>query len=202
MTDICVALAIGFARPRAYLFAIVAAIGMALLLVWGSGLLAHYPTGWVVIADPEEMLTIAGLSVLFGVLIPLEVAALTKARSVVGVAGGLAGTVTGILSVSCCAPLLIPTLLSFVGFTGTALVTFNITVRDYLGQLAILSLVLMVASIVLVSRTITAVCKVPLPASGTLSAVRGSSVETGDTTHRLRRDALAGQAANTHTHER
>jgi len=161
MADIRLALAIGFARPGAYLLASAAAVGMALLLVWGSGLLAHYPTGWVVIADPVEIATIAALSILFGILVPLEVAALTKARSMVGVAGGLAGTVTGILSVSCCAPLLMPTLLSFVGFTGTALVAFNITVREYLGPLAVLSLVLMAASIVLVSRTVTAVCKVP-----------------------------------------
>jgi hypothetical protein len=161
MADIPLALAIGFERPRAYVIAVVAAIGMGALLVWGSGLLAHYPTGWVVIADPEEMATIASLSILFGMLVPLEIAALTKARNVVGVAGGLAGTLTGILSVSCCAPLLIPTLLSFVGFTGTALVTFNITVRDYLGPLAILSLVFMAASIVLAARTVTAACKVP-----------------------------------------
>jgi uncharacterized membrane protein len=58
--------------------------------------------------------------------------------------------------------LLIPTLLSFVGFSGTALVTFNIAVRDYLGPLAVLSVALMGLSIVLVARTITAVCKVPL----------------------------------------
>jgi hypothetical protein len=161
MADIPRALAIGFARPSAYVLALAAALGMALLLVWGSGLLAHYPSGWVVIADPEEMLTIAALSLLFGMLVPLEVAALTRARSVVGVAGGLAGTITGILSVSCCAPLLIPALLSFVGFSGTALVTFNITVRDYLGPLAVLSLLLMAASILLVARTVTAVCKVP-----------------------------------------
>ena len=163
MADIPRALAIGFARPWAYFLALGAGLAMALLLVWGSGLLAHYPTGWVVIADPEEMATLVILSVLFGMLVPLEVAALTKARSVVGVAGGLAGTLTGILSVSCCAPLLVPTLLSFVGFSGTALVTFNLAVRDYLGPLAVLSIVLMVLSIVLVARTINAVCKVPLP---------------------------------------
>ena len=160
MADIPLALAIGFARPRAYFVAVGAAIAMALLLVWGSGLLAHYPTGWVVIADPVEMATLTVLSVLFGLLVPLEVAALSKARSMLGVAGGLAGTVTGILSVSCCAPLLIPTLLSFLGFSGTALVAFNITVRDYLGPLAVLSIALMALSIVLVARTVTAVCKV------------------------------------------
>lgn len=163
MRVVALALAIGFARPWAYLLAAGAASAMALLLVWGSGLLAHYPTGWVVIADPVELATVAILSMLFGMLVPLEVAALTKARGVVGVAGGLAGTLTGILSVSCCAPLLIPTLLSFVGFSGTALVTFNITVRDYLGQLAVLSVVLMALSIALVARTITAVCKVSPP---------------------------------------
>jgi hypothetical protein len=163
MADIPLALAIAFRRPWAYLLALGAALAMALLLVWGSGLLAHYPTGWVVIADPQEMATLVVLSVLFGVLVPLEVAALTKARSVAGVAGGLAGTVTGILSVSCCAPFLIPTLLSFVGFSGTALVMFNLTVRDYLGPLAVLSVVLMALSVWLVARTITAVCKVPLP---------------------------------------
>ncbi|MBV9174893.1 MAG: hypothetical protein JOZ81_32930 [Chloroflexi bacterium] len=161
MADIRLALAIGFGRPWAYVLALGAALAMALLLVWGSGLLAHYPTGWMIIADPEEMATLAILSVLFGMLVPLEVAAMTRARSLVGVAGGLAGTMTGILSVSCCAPLLIPTLLSFVGFSGTALVTFNLAVRDYLGPLAVLSVLLMVLSIVLVARTITAVCKVP-----------------------------------------
>jgi hypothetical protein len=162
VADVPVALAIGFARPWAYVLGAAAALAMALLLVWGSGLLAHYPTGWVVIADPEEMATLATLSLLFGVLVPLEVAALRKARSAVGIAGGLAGTVTGILSVSCCAPLLIPTLLSFIGFSGTALVTFNIAVRDYLAPLAVLSIALMGVSILLVARTVTAVCKVPL----------------------------------------
>jgi hypothetical protein len=160
MADVPLALKIGFARTWAYLVAAAAAIAMALLLVWGSGLLAYYPTGWVVIADPEEMATLAALSILFGLLVPLEVAALTKARSAIGIAGGLAGTATGILSVSCCAPLLIPALLSFVGFSGTALVTFNIAVRDYLGQLALLSIALMAASILLVARTVTSACKV------------------------------------------
>jgi len=62
------------------------------------------------------------------------------------------------LSVSCCAPLLIPSLLSFLGFSGTALVSFNLTVRDYMGQLALLSIALMIGSLLLVARTVTAAC--------------------------------------------
>ena len=88
-----------------------------------------------------------------------------RGRGMVAGYDGTAGTVTGILSVSCCAPLLIPTLLSFIGFSGTALVTFNIAVRDYLTPLAVLSIALMVVSILLVARTVTAVCKVPAPVS-------------------------------------
>ncbi|HLZ31104.1 MAG TPA: hypothetical protein VKV73_27615 [Chloroflexota bacterium] len=54
-------------------------------------------------------------------------------------------------------------MLSFAGFSGTALVTFNLAVRDYLGPLAVLSVVLMALSIVLVARSINAACKVSPP---------------------------------------
>jgi len=168
MADVPMALAIAFARPWAYLLALVAAVVMALFLVWSSGLLAHYPTGWEVLASRQELATMVSLSLLFGLLVPLQVAAVTKARSAIGSVGGLAGTVTGILSLSCCAPLLIPALLSFAGFSGTQLVMVNATVRDYLAPLALLSIALMAGSIGLVSRTITAVCSVPAPPSRTI----------------------------------
>jgi len=157
-SDVPLALAIAFARPWAYALAAVSVAGMALLLLWSSGLLVHYRTGWEVVASAQELLTVGVISLLFGLLMPLEVAAVTKVRSAVGAAAGAAGALTGILSVSCCAPLLIPSLLSFVGFSGTALVTFNLTVRDYMGPLALASIVLMVGSILLVARTVTAAC--------------------------------------------
>jgi hypothetical protein len=161
-SDVPLALAIAFGRPWAYLVAIGSVVGMALLLVWSSGLLVHYRTGWQVIASAQELVSVATISLLFGVLMPLEVAAVTKARNAAGAAGGVAGAAVGILSVSCCAPLLIPSILSFVGFSGTALVTFNLTVRDYMGPLALLSVSLMAVSILLVSRTVTAACAIPV----------------------------------------
>ena len=63
--------------------------------------------------------------------------------------------------VSCCAPLLLPGVLSFIGFSGTALLGFNAGVRALGPLLIVASLVLMLASIGLVSRTITAACKLP-----------------------------------------
>jgi hypothetical protein len=164
MADVPPALGLAFARPWTYVVALASAGAMALLLGWSSGLLAQYPTGWELTASPQELLTLLAIAVLFGLLVPLEIAALTKARNAVGTVGGVAGAVTGILSLSCCAPLLIPSLLSFVGLSGTALVAFNLTVRDYLGPLAILSVALMAGSIVLVSRTLRSACVAP-PAS-------------------------------------
>jgi len=161
LADVPLAMAIAFARPWMYLVAGACAVAMALFLVWSSGLLAHYRTGWEVVASPQELLTVAAISLLFGLLVPLEVAALTKARNAAAAVGGTVGAVTGILSVSCCAPLLIPALLSFVGFSGTELVTFNLTVRDYMGQLALVSVALMLGSLLLVSHTVTAACALP-----------------------------------------
>jgi hypothetical protein len=163
MSRVPLALAIAFERPWAYLVALGAGAGMALLLLWSSGLLVHYRTGWELLASPPELATMGLLATLFGLLVPLQLAALTKARSAVGTVGGLAGTVTGILSVSCCAPLLIPTLLSFVGFSGTALLRFNAAVSSLAIPLTVGSVALMLGSVVLVSHTITTACRIPLP---------------------------------------
>jgi hypothetical protein len=166
MSRVALALAIAFERPWAYVVALGSAVGMAALLLWSSGLLVHYPSGWEVLATPPELATMGVLSALFGLLVPLQVAALTKARSAAGTVGGLAGAVTGILSLSCCAPLLIPALLSFVGFSGTALVRFNATVSQLAVPLTLGSIALMLGSIGLVSYTITGACKVPMASAG------------------------------------
>ena len=72
---------------------------------------------WDFYATPQESVTIIILALLFGLLLPLQVAAVAKARSAAGtITGGVLGTVFGVLSMSCCAPLILPALLSFVGF--------------------------------------------------------------------------------------
>jgi hypothetical protein len=66
----------------------------------------YYPTvGRDFDASRAESTTVLILSGLFGLL---QVAAVGKARSVAGSTGGILGTVFGILSMSCCAPLIAP----------------------------------------------------------------------------------------------
>jgi hypothetical protein len=154
------AFAVAFERRSAYVLAAACGLAMFGLLVWNTGGLNYYPaSGWEFFATPTELASMLALSVLFGVLVPLQVAALTKARNALGAAGGVAGTAMAVAGVSCCAPLLLPAVLSFIGFSGTTLLGFNASIRAFGPLLILASLVLMLASIGLVSRTITAACK-------------------------------------------
>ena len=165
-TQIRLAFSIAFDRPWAYATAALGACAMAGLLVWSGGFLQYYPrTGWEFDASVSERLSILVVAVLFGSLLPLEVTALAKARAAAGLgsASGIVGPLFGILSLSCCAPLLVPALLSFVGFSGTTLLNVNATLHELSTPLTLASIALLVLSIVLVSRTITAVCALPAP---------------------------------------
>ncbi|MDE3075454.1 MAG: hypothetical protein KGJ86_08495, partial [Chloroflexota bacterium] len=160
------ALAVAFARPRAYLLALAGAAAMLLLLLWSGELLRRYPYGWEFHAAPEQFASILLVAVLFGLLLPLQAAAIAKARGAAGAVGGAAGTVFGLLSVSCCAPFIVPAVLSFIGFSGTSLLAFNGAVRQWTLQLTLLSVVLLLVSIALVSRTLAAACRIPARGPG------------------------------------
>ena len=55
---------------------------MLALLVWSGGFVVFYPAyGWDFYATPQESVTIVILALLFGLLLPLQVAAVAKARS-------------------------------------------------------------------------------------------------------------------------
>jgi hypothetical protein len=167
MNMLRLALASVFERRRAYVFALGSGLVMLLFLGWNSGGLKYYPrTGWEFYAEPLELASMVALSALFGLLVPLELAAIARSRTGVGAASGLAGAVAALVGVSCCAPMLLPALLSFVGFSGTALLGFNAALRRLTGPLELTSAVLLVASIVLVSRTLSAVCQQPRPSNG------------------------------------
>jgi hypothetical protein len=92
VSTLTLAVAIAFERRRAYAIALACGLAMLALLVWNSGGLNYYPsTGWELFADPIELLSILVLSVLFALLVPLQVAAVAKAPAAFGAAGGLLG---------------------------------------------------------------------------------------------------------------
>ena len=139
------------------------AVGLWLLLAWSGDLIQQYPSGFEFHSEPRRLAALILLAVLFGLLVPMEAAALGKARSVAGLAGGATSTITALLSMSCCAPLVIPAILSFAGFSGTAILDFNTQLSQYETPLTLLSIALMLLSLVLVTRTLSATCKLPAP---------------------------------------
>jgi hypothetical protein len=162
LAQIGLAFAIAFYPRYAYVLGVAGALAMLALLTWSGGFLNYYPTtGWDFYASTQEIVTMVVLAALFGLLLPLQVAAVIKARSAAGTAGGLLGTVFGVLGMSCCAPLILPALLSFVGFSGMTLLQVNIAVHEWATPLTIASIGFMLLAIGLVSRTITAVCDLP-----------------------------------------
>ena len=132
VAQVRLAFTIAFYPGYAYVVGLLGALGMLGLLTWSGGFVTYYPSsGWDFYASTQETATMVVLAVLFEMLLPLEVAAIGKARSAAGSAAGLFGTVFGILSMSCCAPLILPALLSFVGFSGMTLLQVNITVHEW-----------------------------------------------------------------------
>lgn len=159
--QIRLAFAIAFASPGAYLIGLAGGLAMLALLVWSGGFVEYFPaTGWDVYASPQETVTVVILSGLFGVLLPLQVAAVAKARSAASTTTGALGTVFGVLSMSCCAPLILPALLSFVGFSGMTLLQVNVAVHEWATPLTLASIAFMLLAIGLVSRTLTAACSI------------------------------------------
>ena len=163
VAEVQLALAIAFDRPRSYVLAAGAAVAMMGLLAWSGDFMQYFPeTGWELDAGLSDRMTILSVGVLFGLLVPLEVAAISKARHAARAAGasGLLGPVFGILSMSCCAPLLAPALLSFVGFSGSTLLNVNTTLHELSTPLTLASLALLLLSIGLVSHTVAAACRI------------------------------------------
>jgi hypothetical protein len=57
------------------------------------------------------------------------------------------GVLIGTASMSCCAPVILPTLLSLVGFSGTAILSVNLTIHRFFVPLALLAALLLAYSI-------------------------------------------------------
>jgi hypothetical protein len=134
---------------------------MWLLLVWSGGLLRDYGSGLEFHAEPARAAALLLLAGMFGLILPLQAAAIARGRSAAGMAGGAAGTLFGLLSISCCAPLVVPALLSFAGFSGTAILSLNTALSGLETPLTLAAVLLMLLSLVLVTRTLTAACQLP-----------------------------------------
>lgn len=161
------ALRLVYGQAVSWVVAAIAFGGMAILLLWSSQVLTvegatvhvFIQTGFVVAA-----LLIAAL---FAILLPMQVYALRLAAATTRQTGGtVVGALIGTASMSCCAPVILPSILSVLGFSGTTILSFNLTVERYWLPLATASVILLVYSLLSVARSLELECCLPSLTTG------------------------------------
>jgi hypothetical protein len=154
------ALRLVFARRGYVAGTIVTALATAML--YAGQIVTVYGDGTVFVdPDPVRIAALIALSAVMGLVLPVQVYALRRAAWGLRQGGtGLLGFVAGLGSLTCCSPLILPAILSFVGFSGSSLLTMNVTLYRYFAPLAALSIVLLLVSLLLAARDVTRACAV------------------------------------------
>jgi hypothetical protein len=151
-------------RQRPYqLAAIVGAAAMAILLIWSSQIVTVFPQGGLFFdVDALTVVGIAGAAGLLGVTLPLHWFAWRRARVVAPASGlGVVGTLFSLGSLSCCAPLLLPGVLSLVGFSGSSLLVLNVRLHQLRLPLTAVAIGFLLVSLWIGLRNVTRSCRIP-----------------------------------------
>jgi len=150
-------------RQRTYqLAAIGGASGMAILLVWSSQIVTVFPQGGLFFdVDVLTLVSMAIAAGLMGITLPLHWFAWRRTRVVAPASGlGLVGTLFSVGSLSCCAPLLLPGMLSLLGFSGSALLAFNVRLHQLRFPLTALAIAFLLVSLWIGLRNVTRSCRI------------------------------------------
>lgn len=153
------ALRLVFAR-RGYMAAVLTALLTAALYAYAGQIVTVFADGTVFVdPDPAHLAALAVLSLLMGLVLPVQVFAVRRAAwGIRQGSTGLLGFIAGLGSLTCCSPLIIPAILSFVGFSGSSLLTLNTTLYRYFVPLAAASVVLLATSLAFAARDVTRAC--------------------------------------------
>lgn len=155
------AVSLVFYDKKNIIIGFLAALFFGTVFVLSSGMVTFFPEGPFIELQPVRLATLFALIFLSGLVVPMQLFAIRKAKSGLKTsASGFGGILTGIATMSCCTPLLLPAILSFLGFSGTQLLFFNMTIRQYILHLSFLSVALLFVSLLMVSRSVVASCKI------------------------------------------
>jgi hypothetical protein len=144
---------------RMMLAGTVVAVLTALLLLWSGQVVTFFREGGLFLnADIATVAGILLIAVLLGFTAPLHWYVWRRARESAGQGLAAVGAVLGIGSMSCCAPLLLPRLLSLVGMWGTSLLALNLRLHQLRLPLLALSVGLLLVSLATGLRGVSQSC--------------------------------------------
>lgn len=152
-----------FSERKNIILGLLASFFFGTVFVFGSGMIQFFPQGPFIELNPIRIGTLLALVLLSGLVVPMQWYALKQARNVKAGASGIGGIFAGMATMSCCAPLLLPALLSFLGFSGTQLLFLNMTVRQYVLPLSLFSIGLLALSLYMASRSVAPLCRIQTP---------------------------------------
>ena len=176
------ALRLVYRRPWNSVLAFTAFVTMAVFYLWSSQVLIIGSHGIATFVQLQFLAAGLIMALLFGLLVPLlAYAARLAAASRVQTGGTAIGAILGTASMTCCAPVLLPALLSLLGFSATTILGFNETLNRFWLPLSTAAIILLLYSLVSVIQALDLVCTVS-------SAVPGDTPRT--TRHRKEKIAV------------
>jgi len=153
-----------FRDPFNLALAGVVAAASAVLLSWAGQIVVRAPIGglyWDLQAS--RLAAICAISLGFGLVVSLQVAALRQLRAAARAragAGLAVSSFTGLAAVSCCSPLLVPALAGLLGASGTTALSVNLAVHRWFLPLSLASIALLALSAVTAVRGLTRSCRI------------------------------------------
>lgn len=150
-------------RPGYLAAAVLLALASAALLVWSGQVVTVFPQGGVFIdADAWTVVGLGGAALLLGLTLPLHWFAWRRSAGTAAAQGmGVLGTLFSVGSLSCCAPLLLPGLLSLLGFSGTSLLALNLRLHQFRLPLTLVALAFLALSFAMGVANVTRSCHLP-----------------------------------------
>lgn len=149
-----------FRRPGYVLLGLVAFAASLLFYLWSSQVISVGPGGVALLPEDTFISAAFLMALLFGLTLPVQIYAIRTAAAAASTAGGtLAGVIAGTASMSCCAPVVLPALLSLLGFSGTSIPGLNGLLHRYWLPLATLSVILLSYSLISTTSSLYARCE-------------------------------------------
>ncbi len=195
-------------QVAAVLLGLLAAAGVS----WAMQVVSYFPRNglfWDV--TPLRLIQVLTLAGSLGLMVPMQVYVLRKGKRsdtstpgdfkmheereasswlrsfVPGLSGGL-GAVSGIVCLTCCAPLLLPALLALLGASGSLILTLNTRLVQWSGPLFLGSLLFCGITLLLLAHNVTAACVLPQTSAEKRETTEEIVFGLGPATHTQRHD--------------
>jgi hypothetical protein len=153
------ALRLVYRSPWNVLLALVAFVVVAVFYLWSSQVLVVSRHGVAFLPQTRFVAAALIMALLFGLLVPLIVHAARLAAASASQTGGTAlGAIFGTASMTCCAPVILPAVLSLLGFSGTTILRLNETLNRFWMPLAVAGIILLTYSLVSVVQSLNLEC--------------------------------------------